>query len=55
MEILEDKNVVFTPCKELLSRCQKMKVYTPDDISYVVDTKNMTALREMIQKSLDQM
>lgn len=54
VEILEDENVVFTPCKELLSRCQKMKVYTPDDISYVVDTTNMTALREMIQQSLDQ-
>lgn len=54
VEILEDEHFVFTPCKELLSRCQKMKVYTPDDISYVVDTTNMTALREMIQQSLDQ-
>ena len=53
VEVLEGENVVFAPCKELVSQCQKIKVHKPEDVNYVVNTGNVTALKELVQLRLD--
>ena len=54
VEILEGENVVFAPCKELVSQCQKIQVHKPEDVNYVVNTGNVTDLKELVQLRLDQ-
>ena len=54
VEILEGENVVFAPCKELVSQCQKIQVHKPEDVNYVLNTGNVTALKELVQLCLDQ-
>ena len=54
VEILEGENVVFAPCKELVSQSQKIQVHKPEDVNYVVNTGNVTALKELVQLRLDQ-
>ena len=54
VEILEEENVVFAPCKELVSQSQKIQVHKPEDVNYVVNTGNVTALKELVQLRLDQ-
>ena len=53
-EILQGEHVVFAPCKELLSQCQKLKLYHPEDVNYVVNRENVTALRQLFQLPLGQ-
>ena len=53
-EILKGENVVFAPCKELVSQCQKIQVHKPEDVNYVVNTGNVTVLKELVQLRLDQ-
>ena len=53
-EILEGENVVFAPCKELVSQSHKIQVHKPEDVNYVVNTGNVTALKELVQLRLDQ-
>ena len=53
-EILEEENVVFAPCKELVSQSQKIQVHKPEDVNYVVNTGNVTVLKELVQLRLDQ-
>ena len=54
VEILEEETVVFAPCKELVSQCQKIEVHKPEDVNYVVNTGNVTDLKELVQLRLDQ-
>ena len=54
VEILEEENVVFAPCKELVSQSQKIQVHKPEDVNYVVNTGNVTDLKELVQLRLDQ-
>ena len=54
VEILEGENVVFAPCKELVSQCHKVQVHKPEDVNYVVNTGNVTVLKELILLRLDQ-
>ena len=53
VEILESENVVFAPCKELVSQSQKIQVHKPEDVNYVVNTGNVTDLKELVQLRLD--
>ena len=53
VEILEGENVVFAPCKELVSQSQKIQVHKPEDVNYVVNTENVTVLKELVQLCLD--
>ena len=54
-EILQEENVVFAACKELVSQSQKIQVHKPEDVDYVVNTGNVTArLIELVQQRLDQ-
>ena len=53
VEILEGENVVFAPCKELVSQSQKIQVHKPEDVNYVVNTGNVTVLKELVQLCLD--
>ena len=55
IEILQEENVVFAPCKELVSQSQKIQVHIPEDGNYFVNAGNVTArLRELVQQRLDQ-
>ena len=54
VEILEGENVVFAPCKELVSQSQKIQVHKPEDVNYVVNTGNVTDLKQLVQLRLDQ-
>ena len=54
VEILEEENVVFAPCKELVRQSQKIQVHKPEDVNYVVNTGNITVLKELVQLRLDQ-
>ena len=54
VEILEEEHVVFVPCKDLLSQCQKMKVHKPKDVNYVVNTRKVKGFRKFVQVRLDQ-
>ena len=51
-EILQEEHVVFAPCKELLSQCQKLKLYQPEDVNFVVNRENVSALRQLFQLPL---
>ena len=54
-EILQEENVVFAACKELVSQSQKIQVHIPEDGNYFVNAGNVTArLRELVQQRLDQ-
>ena len=54
VDIVEGETVVFAPCKELVSQSQKIQVHKPEDVNYVVNTGNVTALKELVQLRLDQ-
>ena len=54
VEILEGENVVFADCKELVSQSQKIEVHKPEDVNYVVNTGNLTVLKQLVQLRLDQ-
>ena len=54
-EILQEENVVFAACKELVSQSQKIQVHIPEDGNDFVNAGNVTArLRELVQQRLDQ-
>ena len=54
-EILQEENVVFAACKELVSQSQKIQVHKPEDVNYVVNTGNVTTrLRQLVQQRLDE-
>ena len=54
VEILEGENVLFADCKELVSQSQKIEVHKPEDVNYVVNTGNLTVLKQLVQLRLDQ-
>ena len=54
VEILEEENVVFAPCKELVRQSQTIQIHKPEDVNYVVNTGNITVFKELVQLRLDQ-
>ena len=52
LEILEEEHSIFSPCKELLDQCQKLELYKPEDVNYVVNKENVSALRQLFQLPL---
>ena len=54
-EILQEENVVFAACKELVSQSQKIQVHIPEDGNHFVNEGHVTTrLRELVQQRLDQ-
>ena len=52
VEILQEEHALFAGCKELLSQCQKIELYKPEDVIYVVNRDKVSALMQVFKQPL---